>query len=62
MSINFKDGRKERPNEFMQGFLQGIRETPRGYLAPGLILWRTLSRGWQWWFAQTRAISEGRRR
>ena len=59
---NVKNGREDRPNEFMQGFLQGIRETPRGYVAPGLILWRTLSRGLQWWLAETKDISEGRRR
>jgi hypothetical protein len=50
------------PSEFLQGFLQGVRETPRGYFAPAMILWRPLRNGLQWWFMETKAISEEQRR
>lgn len=58
---NFKSGPRNKPGEFMQGFFQGIRETPRGYFAPAMILWRPLRNGLHWWFTETKAISEGQR-
>jgi hypothetical protein len=29
-------------NEFVQGFIKGARETPKGYFAPAIALWRLL--------------------
>jgi len=27
-------------NDFVQGFIKGARETPRGFFAPAIFLWR----------------------
>jgi len=27
-------------HDFMQGFIKGMRETPRGFFAPAVMLWR----------------------
>jgi len=29
-------------NEFILGFIKGARETPRGYFAPAVAVWRVL--------------------
>ncbi|WP_310491544.1 hypothetical protein [Dechloromonas sp.] len=29
-------------NEFVQGFIKGAKETPKGYFAPAIALWRLL--------------------
>jgi hypothetical protein len=29
-------------NEFVQGFIKGARETPKGFFAPAIALWRLL--------------------
>lgn len=29
-------------NEFVQGFVKGAKETPRGFFAPAIALWRLL--------------------
>ena len=29
-----------RMNDFVQGFIKGARETPRGFFAPAIFLWR----------------------
>lgn len=29
-------------NEFIQGFLKGAKETPKGFFAPVIALWRLL--------------------
>jgi len=29
-------------NPFIEGFIQGVKETPKGYFAPIVALWRTL--------------------
>lgn len=50
-----------KTNAFIEGFMSGVGETPRGYFAPALILWRTLRRGLQWWSAETQAIIERQR-
>lgn len=31
-------------SEFLKGFVQGARETPRGYFAPIIAVWRVLFR------------------
>jgi len=49
------------PQAFLDGFMQGVCETPRGYFAPMLLLWRLLRRGMQWWVAETNAIVKGQR-
>lgn len=28
--------------EFLEGFMKGARETPKGYFAPAIALWRCL--------------------
>lgn len=28
--------------EFLRGFIQGARETPKGYFAPAIAVWRLL--------------------
>ncbi len=29
-------------NDFLRGFIKGAKETPRGYFAPAIALWRLL--------------------
>ncbi|MBZ0291753.1 MAG: hypothetical protein K8L99_04215 [Anaerolineae bacterium] len=29
-------------NEFVQGFIKGAKETPKGFFAPAIALWRLL--------------------
>lgn len=29
-------------NEFMQGFIKGAKETPKGFFAPAIAIWRLL--------------------
>ena len=29
-------------NDFVQGFIKGARETPRGFFAPAIAIWRLL--------------------
>ena len=29
-------------NDFMQGFIKGAKETPRGFFAPAIAVWRLL--------------------
>lgn len=29
-------------NEFIQGFVKGAKETPKGFFAPAIALWRLL--------------------
>jgi hypothetical protein len=29
-------------NEFVQGFVKGAKETPKGFFAPAIALWRLL--------------------
>lgn len=29
-------------NEFIQGFIKGAKETPKGFFAPAIALWRLL--------------------
>ena len=29
-------------NEFVEGFIKGAKETPKGYFAPAIALWRLL--------------------
>lgn len=29
-------------NDFMQGFIKGAKETPRGFFAPAIAIWRLL--------------------
>lgn len=29
-------------NSFLQGFIKGAKETPRGYFAPAIAVWRLL--------------------
>lgn len=29
-------------NDFIQGFIKGAKETPKGYFAPAIALWRLL--------------------
>lgn len=29
-------------NEFVQGFIKGAKETPKGYFAPAIAIWRLL--------------------
>lgn len=29
-------------NEFMQGFIKGAKETPKGFFAPAVAIWRLL--------------------
>ncbi|WP_264181434.1 hypothetical protein [Ferribacterium limneticum] len=29
-------------NEFVQGFIKGAKETPKGYFAPAIAVWRLL--------------------
>lgn len=29
-------------NEFLQGFIKGAKETPRGFFAPAIAIWRLL--------------------
>lgn len=29
-------------NDFIRGFIKGAKETPRGYFAPAIALWRLL--------------------
>lgn len=29
-------------NDFMKGFIQGAKETPRGFFAPAVAVWRLL--------------------
>jgi hypothetical protein len=29
-------------NEFLQGFIKGAKETPRGFFAPAIALWRLM--------------------
>jgi len=30
--------------DFVTGFLKGIRETPRGYFMPAIVLWQLLAK------------------
>ncbi|MFA7238847.1 MAG: hypothetical protein WC091_01950 [Sulfuricellaceae bacterium] len=30
-------------NEFMQGFIKGAKETPKGFFAPAVAIWRLLA-------------------
>ena len=29
-------------SEFVRGFIQGVRETPKGFFAPAVAIWRVL--------------------
>jgi len=34
-------------HDFMQGFIKGMRETPRGFFAPAVMLWRLFIRSYE---------------
>lgn len=29
-------------NDFLQGFVKGVKETPKGFFAPAIAIWRLL--------------------
>jgi len=33
-------------NDFVHGFIKGMKETPRGFFAPAILLWRLFIRSY----------------
>jgi hypothetical protein len=34
-------------NDFIQGFIKGAKETPRGFFAPAVLLWQLFIRSYE---------------
>lgn len=41
-NLQSHQGDDEAMNEFLQGFIKGAKETPKGFFAPAIAIWRLL--------------------